>query len=212
LAAMEMAQMCVQAQWSTDSYLKQIPHMTTARLNRAAKKNLDSVFDLTDLEDDERNEVLQMEPNELGDVARFCNRYPNVEVNYMVEDEDDVHSGGPVSVVVNLERDDDDGSQMGAVVAPFFPQRKDESWWLIVGSPETNGLVSIKKVALQRQASVKLDFVAPAEGAHSYKLYLMCDSFLGCDQEFDIDLKVLEAQEDDEESSEEEDDEADMKE
>jgi len=212
LAAMEMAQMCVQAQWSTDSYLKQIPHMTTARLNRAAKKNLESVFDLTDLEDDERNEVLQMEPNELGDVARFCNRYPNVEVNYMVEDEDDVHSGGPVSVVVNLERDDDDGSQMGAVVAPFFPQRKDESWWLIVGSPETNGLVSIKKVALQRQASVKLDFVAPAEGAHSYKLYLMCDSFLGCDQEFDIDLKVLEAQEDDEESSEEEDDEADMKE
>eukprot|EP00040_Diaphanoeca_grandis_P033251 m.203207 g.203207 ORF g.203207 m.203207 type:complete len:2196 (+) comp32849_c2_seq1:126-6713(+) len=209
LAAMEMAQMVIQAQWSTDSYLKQIPHMNGARLNRAAKKNLESVFDLTDLEDDERNEVLQMTPTELADVARFCNRYPNVEVSYEIEDEKDVHSGAAVSVVVTLERDDDDGSQLGAVVAPFYPQRKDESWWLIVGSPETNGLVSIKKVALQRQATVKVDFVAPAEGAHEYKLYLMCDSFLGCDQEFDFSLNVKEALEEEEESSEEEDEEED---
>jgi len=48
---------------------------------------------------------------------------------------------------------------------------------------------------------VKLDFVAPKAGHHTMKVYLMSDSYNGCDQELDMDLDVAEG-----ESSEEEDD------
>ena len=64
-----------------------------------------------------------------------------------------------------------------------YPGRKDENWWLVVGDSKANTLLAIKRVALQRKARVKLDFVAPAaQGNHHLTLYFMCDSYMGCDQ------------------------------
>ncbi len=64
-----------------------------------------------------------------------------------------------------------------------YPVRKDENWWLVVGDPKANTLLAIKRVALQRKARIKLDFVAPASpGSHHLTLFFMCDSYLGCDQ------------------------------
>ena len=44
-------------------------------------------------------------------------------------------SGRPVVVNVNLEREDD---QPGPVIAPFFPQKREEGWWLVIGDPKNN--------------------------------------------------------------------------
>ena len=53
----------------------------------------------------------------------------------------------------------------------------------MVGEPEANALLAIKRVALQRRQRAKLDFAAPAApGLHKLTLYFMCDSYLGCDQ------------------------------
>lgn len=70
----------------------------------------------------------------------------------------------------------------GAMVRRY-PGRKEENWWLVVGEPEANALLAIKRVALQRRQRAKLDFAAPAApGLHKLTLYFMCDSYLGCDQ------------------------------
>ncbi len=38
---------------------------------------------------------------------------------------------------------------------------------------------------------VKLDFSAPSTGGtHNLTLYFMCDSWMGCDQEYEITLQV----------------------
>ena len=66
--------------------------------------------------------------------------------------------------------------------APRFPKEKEEGWWLVIGDASTNSLISIKRITLQLKAKVKLDFVAPEPGEYAYKLYLMSDSYLGCDQ------------------------------
>lgn len=64
-----------------------------------------------------------------------------------------------------------------------YPGRKDENWWLVVGDSKANTLLAIKRVALQRKARIKLDFVAPSTvGNHHLILYFMCDSYMGCDQ------------------------------
>ena len=46
-------------------------------------------------------------------------------------------------------------------------QRRDEGWWLVVGDPKTNSLISIKRLTLQQKAKVKLDFVAPSPGEYA---------------------------------------------
>lgn len=45
-------------------------------------------------------------------------------------------SGSPVNVIVDLDREDE---QPGPVIAPFFPQKREEGWWLVVGDTKNNG-------------------------------------------------------------------------
>ena len=63
------------------------------------------------------------------------------------------------------------------------------------------------RISLVQKAKVKLDFVAPEAGEYAYTLYMMSDSYLGCDQEYELPLKVAEAESDDEEEEEEEEEE-----
>lgn len=72
-----------------------------------------------ELEDEDRLKLLQLSDNQLADVAKFCNRYPNIELTYEVLDKDHIHSGSSVHVAVQLEREDE---VSGPVIAPFFPQ------------------------------------------------------------------------------------------
>ncbi len=41
-----------------------------------------------EMEDDDRTEVLQLSDAQMADVARFCNRYPNIEFSYNIQDKD----------------------------------------------------------------------------------------------------------------------------
>ena len=76
--------------------------------------------------------------------------------------------------------------------APRFPKEKEEGW-SVVGDVAANSLLCIKRISLQLKAKVKLDFAAPAPGEYAYKLYLMSDSYLGGDQEYELKLSVGEA-------------------
>ncbi|XP_065353810.1 U5 small nuclear ribonucleoprotein 200 kDa helicase [Cloeon dipterum] len=194
VAAMELAQMVTQAMWSKDSYLKQLPHFTPEIIERCLSKEVETVFDIMELEDDARSKLLQLSDAQMVDVARFCNRYPNIEMNYEVLDKDDIHIGDSVNVVVNLEREDE---VTGPVIAPFFPQKREEGWWVVIGDPKTNALLSIKRLTLQQKAKVKLDFVAPKPcGDYEYTLYFMSDAYLGCDQEYKFKIRVEEPESD----------------
>ncbi|CAH1975270.1 unnamed protein product [Acanthoscelides obtectus] len=187
VAAMELAQMATQAMWSKDSYLKQLPHFTNEIIKRCADKRVETVFDIMELEDEDRSKLLQLTDSQMADVARFCNRYPNIELTYEVMDKDQIHSGSSVHVAVQLEREDE---VSGPVIAPFFPQKREEGWWVVIGDAKTNSLLSIKRLTLQQKARVKLDFVAPSPGHHNYALYFMSDAYSGCDQEYKFSIDV----------------------
>lgn len=72
-----------------------------------------------ELEDEDRIKLLQLDDGEMADVARFCNRYPNIELSYEVSNKNRISAGSSVNVTVNLEREDE---VIGPVIAPFFPQ------------------------------------------------------------------------------------------
>ena len=96
-----------------------------------------------------------------------------------------------VSVLLKRDVDEEEAATLPPVNAPRYPNRKDEGWWLVVGDTKNNRLLSIKRVVIPVQLSVKLDFEAPEDsGKYSYTLYLMCDSYTGCDQELQVDISV----------------------
>uniref|UniRef100_A0A3B4B8F4 Uncharacterized protein n=1 Tax=Periophthalmus magnuspinnatus TaxID=409849 RepID=A0A3B4B8F4_9GOBI len=78
-----------------------------------------------EMEDDERTALLQLTDAQMADVARFCNRYPNIELSYEVAEKDNIKSGSPVLVQVQLEREEE---VTGPVIAPLFPQVSDGGW------------------------------------------------------------------------------------
>jgi pre-mRNA-splicing helicase BRR2 len=61
-----------------------------------------------------------------------------------------------------------------------------------------------RPVPAQERQLIGFGFNAPEEvGAHNLNLYFMSDSYLGCDQEYEIELNVSEAKMDEEEDEEE---------
>lgn len=81
---MELSQMCVQGMWERDSPLLQLPHFTRSLAKAAAGAGVESVFDLMDMEDEDRTALLKMTPAQMADVARVANAYPNVDVAHQV--------------------------------------------------------------------------------------------------------------------------------
>jgi pre-mRNA-splicing helicase BRR2 len=77
IAAMELSQCCVQALWNDASPLKQIPFFTDEIIERCSANEVGSVYDVTELEDTTRNELLQLSLDKLRKVAQFVNAYPN---------------------------------------------------------------------------------------------------------------------------------------
>ncbi|CAI4227464.1 unnamed protein product [Auanema sp. JU1783] len=188
--AMELSQMLTQAMYSNEPYLKQLPHCNADLLTRAKEKKVESVFELLDLEDEDRSEVLKLEGAQLADVAKFCNHYPSIEVEHSVN-QDTISPGEALVVSVSMERENDINKLAPPVVAPLFPQkRKEEGWWLVIGDTAENALYSIKRLTINEKAEMHLDFVPPKAGKFTYKLYFICDSYLGADQELEFSFRV----------------------
>jgi pre-mRNA-splicing helicase BRR2 len=203
LAAMELSQMLLQAVLvGKDSALLQVPHLdrAAAAALEAREPPVESVFDLIAMEPAARAAALALPPAALADVARFCNRFPNVDVAYeLAGGSGAAVAGEPVPLVVALRREAstegmDEGAGIGAVIAPHFPKPKAEGWWLVVGDKAANRIYAIKKTTLAAAARVKLDFPAPAApGKHKLTLFFMADSYIGADQEYDFDVNVAAA-------------------
>ena len=116
--------MCVQALWDRDPVLLQLPHVTREIAMRAKAAGIETVFDLMEMDDDERVELLAMPPAHLADVARVCNRYPSVELAFEVEDTEDVSAGDTVTVLISLEREAEEQQGVPAVHAPHYPKAR----------------------------------------------------------------------------------------
>ena len=203
LAAMELSQQVTQALWAKDPLLMQLPHVSRDAAARAAEAGVESVFDLLEAEEGTRAAILAgLSERQVSDVAAACNRYPNIEVAFDAPTAP-VAAGELVTLTVGLEREQE--GELGPVVAPRYPKAKEEAWWLVVGVPKRGTLAAIKRVTLARKAKVKLEFAALADvGANDLALYLMCDSYMGADQQFDFSLTVTPAEDDDADMGDEE--------
>ncbi|KAK1376653.1 SEC63 domain-containing protein [Heracleum sosnowskyi] len=203
LLVMELSQMVTQGMWENDLSLLQLPYFTKELARRCQEnhgRSVETVFDLMEMENNERQELLQMSDSQLFEIAKICNCFPDIKFTYDILNNEDIRTGEKITLQVPVERNLEGSTKVGPVNAPRYPKTKEEGWWLVVGDTESNQLLAIKRMTLQRKSEVKLGYDAPAQrGRKDYRLYFMCDSYMGCDQDykFSVDVKDTVSQEDD---------------
>jgi len=215
--AMEMSQMVVQAMWDRDSPLKQIPHFKPEVIKAANDFGIKDVFEFMDAMDPDENpnyealvKGLGLSQTELAQAANFTNsKYPNIELDFELEDLDDITAGAPAYIKVQIVRDieEDEGAEVDTTVhAPFYPGKKMENWWLVVGDEDSKTLLAIKRVTIGRSLNLRLEYTVPTPGEHKLKLFLMSDSYVGVDQDPSFSVVVAEGMDEDDDEDEDEDD------
>lgn len=232
--AMEMSQMVVQSMWDRDSPLMQIPHfgptaikaanefkyvpvnISQIKIYRNANNSarIRDIFEFMEAMDPSENKDyntlvkrLGLDNKQLAQAAAFTNnKYPNLDLDFTVLEPEEITAGEPAYLKVKIERElDEDEEPDTTVSAPFYPAKKMENWWLVVGEEKTNSLLSLKRVTVGRKLEMKLEYVVPSPGEHELTLYLMSDSYVGVDQ--DPTFKITAAEGMDEDEDEEEEDE-----
>ncbi|KAI4125089.1 MAG: hypothetical protein LQ338_004476 [Usnochroma carphineum] len=212
MSAMEMSQMIVQAMWDRDSPLKQIPHFSDEVIKAANNAGVRDILEFMDAMDPDKPESktlakrLGLDNKQLAQVAAFTNeKYPDLELDFDVLDKDEITAGSPSYLHIKITRNVEDDKEPDITVhAPFYPQRKTESWWLVIGEEKRKSLLAIKRVTIGRQLDMKLEYVVPSAGAHDLTLYLMSDSYMGVDQDPTFTVEAAEGMDEDEDGSEEE--------
>lgn len=147
---------------------------------------------------------LGLSQTQLAQAANFTNsKYPDITLEYELENPEDITAGSPAYIKINIEREvgeDDDNAEIDTTVhAPFYPVKKMENWWLVVGEESTKTLLAIKRVTIGRKLSLRLEYTVPTPGEHALKLYLMSDSYVGVDQDPSFTVAVAEGMDEDDE-------------
>jgi pre-mRNA-splicing helicase BRR2 len=229
--AMEMSQMVVQAMWDRDSPLKQIPHFTPEVIQVANEfkyvlkrddnlspanspfSRINDIFEFMEAMDPSENKDyptlvkrLGLDNKQLAQAAAFTNeKYPSVELDFQVEDPESITAGEPAYLKIKVERDVEEDEEPDTTVhAPFYPGKKMENWWLVVGEEKTKSLLAIKRVTIGRKLEMRLEYVVPTPGEHELALYLMSDSYVGVDQDPTFTITAAEGMDEDESEEEEE--------
>ncbi|OBT59075.1 pre-mRNA-splicing helicase BRR2 [Pseudogymnoascus sp. 24MN13] len=213
--AMEMSQMVVQGMWDRDSPLKQIPHFTAEVIKAANSAGVEDIFGFMEAMDPSENpnygalvKKLGLTQAQLGQAANFTNsKYPNIELEFELEDPEDITAGVPSYIKVKIEREEDEDDETTevdtTVHAPFYPVKKMENWWLVVGEESTKTLLAIKRITIGKKLNLRLEYTVPTAGKHDLKLFLMSDSYVGVDQDPSFTVNVAEGEDDDEEDEDE---------
>jgi len=203
MVPMEVSQMVVQAMWDRDSPLKQIPHFDDDVVAAATKAGVSDIFGFMEAMDPEENKnygklvkALGLSNRQLQDAAEFTNnKYPNLEIDFKVEDPEEIVSGSPAYLSVTVERQLEEDEEVDTTVhASFYPLKKNENWWLVVGNESSKALCAIKRVTIGRKLQVKLEYIVPSPGEQELTLYLMSDSYLGVDQVQTFKVNVAEGE------------------
>ncbi|KKA23733.1 Pre-mRNA splicing helicase [Rasamsonia emersonii CBS 393.64] len=206
--AMEMSQMVVQAMWDRDSPLKQIPHFTPEVIKVANEFGINDIFEFMEAMDPSENKDYQtlvkrlgLDNKQLAQAAAFTNdKYPNIDLDFQVEDPENITAGEPAYLKIKVEREVEEDEEPDTTVhAPFYPGKKMENWWLVVGEEKTKSLLAIKRVTISRKLEMRLEYVVPTPGEHELTLYLMSDSYVGVDQAPTFTVTAAEGMEESEE-------------
>lgn len=177
---------------------------------RVQRRHYQSLFDIIDADEDDLKDLLEGLSILGPSILSIIQRYPSIEIivksisSSIGSYENSTEAvmgyalpGDTVTALINLSQPTRQISK--SVSAPFYPHDKFEAWWIVIGDVNSRSLFAIKRVAFPSVFStdeisnllINVQFSAPeSPGSYSLKVYLVSDSWIGCDQEIDLSLIV----------------------
>jgi len=85
LNCMELSQMIVQAMWASKSPLMQLPGFDQEIILKLKnEQKIEEITDFMNMDDEIREKILGVTPEQMQVLATICNRYPIVEMSYSI--------------------------------------------------------------------------------------------------------------------------------
>ena len=103
--------------WPQQSPLLQLPGFDAELAEKCKQARVEDISDFMNMEDDDREALIQVSPEQMERLANVCNRCPVVELSYET-DKADAHSedrvgayevGETVNLTVTVTRDEEEG-------------------------------------------------------------------------------------------------------
>lgn len=206
LRLQNLMQMLIQGRWLTDSPLTTLPFVEpymAGTLHAKSKGNLPAAVHAATSGYSNVANIFspELDEGQIDQVYRVLKSLPILRVNFRVSGENCdgtraseviVRAGEEYTLHVYLERMNSHVDRKA--YAPRFHKVKYEGWFLTVGSVESGELLAMRRVSFQnRKTTVQLLFIAPSKpGPAILTLYVLSDTYLGLDQQYDVRLDVKE--------------------
>ncbi|SOV21187.1 pre-mRNA-splicing helicase BRR2, putative [Plasmodium sp. DRC-Itaito] len=195
LFVMEVSQMLTQSMKSTDqSNLYQLPHFNEHLIKQANDLEISDVYDLINAEDETRDILLKhLNEKQRSEIANVCNIFPIIEVQYEIDLDKSYKVNQIAQLNLIIERDLTDDA-VNFAHSLYLPFEKEEMWWIVIGIKKMNLLLSIKKLSLLKSINnIKINFELPDKpNTYDVVIYVVNDSYVGCDQEYEFKITVEE--------------------
>jgi hypothetical protein len=101
-----------------------------------------------------------------------------------------IEENGEAELCVKISRSNKAASQ--GVSISNFPKFKEAGWFLVVANPTNSQVIMVKRVAFKRMTTKSMIISLPEDFYEEvYDMYLMCDSYIGLDQVFQINFATV---------------------
>ncbi|KAF9586602.1 activating signal cointegrator 1 complex subunit [Lunasporangiospora selenospora] len=215
LATMNILQSVKQGRWRDESLLT-LPHVEKHMLpvlnapqknKKGAKTIVEQLIDLASMPEQEVksyfSRIQSLRSSQVQDIWKVVQRLPLLKITPNVDTGIKSFLVGGLNYTLTLELKRVYRPNLtydGRVYCPKFPKAQWESWWVVLENPETNELMTLKRVNMRTgpkgsflsQITTRIKFEAPnTEGRHVWKVHLYCDGYLGMDQTVDVSFDVL---------------------
>ncbi|XP_075226481.1 activating signal cointegrator 1 complex subunit obelus isoform X2 [Lycorma delicatula] len=214
LRVMQIMQMIIQGRWLTDSPLTTLPHIephnlyvfkghhelaTLPGLMQCTYKQLASIL------------TPELDEGQVDQIYKVIRELPDLKLEFFVrgcwegEEEDKdrkisrndkgpptvLHADQEYTLCIKMIRLNQTRERKGH--APKFSKAVEPGWFLVLGSIETQELLALKRVMpVTHHTTQQLLFTTPAAtGRHVLTLYIMSDTYLGLDQQYNIKMDIL---------------------
>lgn len=138
------------------------------------------------MDEEARNQLLKLKKAEMARVANVCNRFPEIDLDVEAPEANEISlDEGAASFNITLQREGfEEGEEVGPPISYAYPRENaKENWWIVAGDPQKNKVLGIKMVSFETSLSTNLRVTLTEPGEYNVQIYLICDSYVGCDQE-----------------------------
>ncbi|KAJ2954701.1 hypothetical protein O0L34_g3002 [Tuta absoluta] len=218
LSCQMMMQCIIQARWPTDSPLTTLPYVESQHLYMFSKMAKDTNKPCTTLNGlkvacMKNYELLakylrrEFDEKQIEQIHTVISDLPTLDIKlsirglwYDLDHEQDklirqppkrdewipVHADQEYVLILEMRRR---GANKNTVYCPRFPRSKNEGWFVTLGIVEHGELSALKRV---NRGTTQITFYPPSEtGRIIYTVYILSDSYMGLDQQYDLQLEVI---------------------